>query len=242
MHRYGITLLAAIGAVVAVLAARPAVISEAGADSCCSGPYVTGVIMGGGGFIGDIRSVGPVTGNLKDDSAQDSVGGGGGAFGFNWKRLGAPIRTEIEYAQMIRLDWDSRQIFTSSLPTVGFSNNVNTTTIMLNALYDFDVGSSWWRPYGGFGIGYARNSTESKYNDLSLGGDSVRREKFKTGNLAWSLMAGGNFDITENWFAEAAYRFINTGSVEAGNSAAGVHVDADTIYRHELRLGFGYRF
>ncbi len=242
MHRYGITLLAAIGAVGVVFLGSPAVVSEARADSCCSGPYITGVVIGGGGFIGDMRSVGPTTGNLKDDSAQDSVAGGGGAFGFNWKRLGAPIRTEIEYAHMVRLDWDSRPIFTTNLPSVGFSNNVNTTTIMLNALYDFDVGYSWWRPYAGFGIGYARNEAETKYNDLSLGGDTVRRETFKTDNLAWSLMAGGNFDITENWFAEAAYRFIHTGSVEAGNSAAGVHVDADTIYRHELRLGFGYRF
>jgi hypothetical protein len=75
MHRYGITLLAAIGALAAVSAGRPSLVSEARADSCCSGPYITGVVIGGGGFIGDMRSVGPTTGNLKDDSAQDSVGG-----------------------------------------------------------------------------------------------------------------------------------------------------------------------
>jgi opacity protein-like surface antigen len=171
------------------------------------------------------------------------VAGGGAAIGFNWKRLGAPIRTEIEYAHMVRLDYDSRPVYTNNLSSAGFEDNVSSTSIMLNVLYDFNVGSSWWRPYAGFGIGYARNESDVNYNDFNAGGaDTVRNEKFKTGNLAWALTAGGNFDFTENWFAEAAYRFINLGSVEAGNSAAGIHIDADTFYRHELRLGFGYRF
>lgn len=213
------------------------------ADSCCTGVYVTGVITGGGGFIGDIKNAGPTQGLLKDDKAQDSVAGGGVAIGFNWKRLGAPVRTEIEYNRMVRLDYDSRPVFTNNLPSAGFEDNVSATTILLNALYDFNVGSTWWRPYAGFSIGYSRNESDVNYNDFSVGGvNTVRNEKFKTGNLAWGLTAGGNFDLTENWFAEAAYRFLNLGSVEAGNSSAGIHIDADTFYRHELRLGFGYRF
>lgn len=240
MHRYGTTLLALVGAVL-LAPAGPG--GAARADSCCTGVYVTGVAIGGGGFIGDIRSVGPTQGLLKDDSARDSVAGGGFAIGFNWKRLGAPIRTEVEFHHMIRLDWDSRPVFTNNLPSAGIENNVSSTAILLNALYDFDVGSSWWRPYAGFGIGYARNKSDSAYNDFSIGGvNTVRSEDFKTGNFAWALTAGGNFDLTQNWFAEAAYRFIHLGSVEAGNSAAGVNLDADTFYRHELRLGFGYRF
>lgn len=243
MHRYGTTLLAAIGAGLAVFVAFPFASAPAKADTCCTGIYVTGVIIGGGGFIGDIKSTGPTTGLLKDDTARDSVAGGGGAIGFNWKRLGAPIRTEIEYAHMVRLDYDSRPVFTNNLTSAGFEDNVTTTTIMLNVLYDFNVGSTWWRPYAGFGIGYASNESDVNYNDFSVGGaNTVRNEKFRTGSLAWALTAGGNFDLTENWFAEAAYRFIDTGSIEAGNTAAGIHIDADTMYRHELRLGFGYRF
>lgn len=243
MHRYGTTLLAAIGAGLAALVVSSFASAPARADSCCTGVYVTGVVIGGGGFIGGLHSNGPTTGNLKDDSAKDSVAGGGGAFGFNWKRLGAPVRTEIEYAHMVRLDYDSRPVFTNVNTSAGIEDNVSTTTIMLNVLYDFDIGWSWWRPYAGFGIGYARNESDVNYNDFSVGGaNTVRNEKFTTNNLAWSLTAGGNFDFTENWFAEAGYRFIHTGTVEAGNTAAGVHIESDRIYRHELRLGFGYRF
>jgi opacity protein-like surface antigen len=218
-------------------------VDAARADTCCRGVYVTAVAIGGGAFIKDIHSNGPVTGSLKDKDAQDSVAGGGMAWGFNFKRFGAPIRAEIEYAHMVRLDYDTRPVFTDNLPTAGFEDNVSTTTIMLNALYDFNVGFDWWRPYGGFGIGYARNTSDVNFNDFSVGGvNTVRSETFHKSNLAWSLMAGANFDIGENWFAEAAYRYIDTGPVEAGNTARSIHIDADRSSRHELRLGFGYRF
>lgn len=220
--------------------------SSALADTCCRGFYVEGVILGGGGFIGDLRSVGPTTGLLKDDSAQDSVAGGGAAIGFNWKKLGAPIRTEIEWAHIVRLDYDSRPIFTNNLPQAGFENNVSTTTIMLNVNYDFDVGYSWFRPYAGFGVGYARNKSDVNFNNFAArpgpNGETKVNQEFTTSNLAWALTAGGEFDFNQNWFAHAAYRFIHTGEIEAGNTAAGVLIEGDTIYRHELRLGFGYRF
>ncbi|MGQ0675664.1 MAG: outer membrane protein, partial [Rhodospirillales bacterium] len=104
-------------------------------------------------------------------------------------------------------------------------------------------GYSWWRPYAGFGIGYAHNHSDVKYNDFATGGaNTVREESFNTSNLAWAVMAGGNFDITPNWYWQAAYRFINIGTAEAGYTPAGVKLESDTVYRHELRLGFGYRF
>ncbi|MGQ0675234.1 MAG: hypothetical protein ACT4N4_03995, partial [Rhodospirillales bacterium] len=85
---------------------------KAAADTCCSGFYLEAVVIGGGGFVKDIQSTGRTTGNLKNESAQDSVAGGGIALGFDWKRLGAPIRTELEFHRMVRLDWDSRPVFT----------------------------------------------------------------------------------------------------------------------------------
>jgi opacity protein-like surface antigen len=216
---------------------------KAAADTCCSGFYLEAVVIGGGGFIADIRSTGSTSGNLKDTSAKDSVAGGGIAMGFDWKRLGAPIRTELEFHRMVRLDWDSRPVFTDVNTSAGMENNVDSTAIMLNVLYDFEIGYSWWRPYAGFGIGYAQNHSDVKYNDFSVGGaNTVREESFNTSNLAWSVTAGGNFDITPNWYAQAAYRFINLGDVEAGYTGAGVKLESDRIYRHELRLGFGYRF
>ncbi len=216
---------------------------KAAADTCCTGFYLQAVVIGGGGFVKDIESTGRVTGNLKDDSAQDSVAGGGIALGFDWKRLGAPIRTELEFHRMVRLDWDSRPVFTNVNTSAGMENNLDSTAIMLNVLYDFEIGYSWWRPYAGFGIGYAQNHSDVKYNDFSIGGaNTVREESFNTSNLAWSITGGASFDITPNWYAQAAYRFINIGTAEAGFTGAGVKLESDTVYRHELKLDFGYRF
>ena len=236
------TVRKAIGAVLAA-AAFALGGGSALADTCCTGFYLEAVVIGGGGFVKDIKSTGRTNGNLKDDSAQDSVAGGGIALGFNWKRLGAPIRTELEFHRMVRLDWDSRPVFTNVNTSAGMENNLDSTAIMLNVLYDFEIGYSWWRPYAGFGIGYAQNHSDVNYNDFNVGGaNTVRSESFNTSNLAWSVMAGANFDITPNWYAQAAYRFINIGDAEAGYTPAGVKLESDTVYRHELRLGFGYRF
>ena len=216
---------------------------KAAADSCCTGFYVTGTIIGGGAFLTDIKSTGPTTGTLKDDSAKDSVAGGGLAFGFNWKRLGAPIRTELEFSHMVRMDYDSRPVFTNKLPSAGFEDNVSNSSFMLNVLYDFEIGYSWWRPYAGFGIGYSRNKSDVNWNDFSSGGvNTVQNQQFNNDSLAWALTAGAQFDFNANWFAEAAYRYVNLGEVQAGFTPVGVRIEADTLYRHELRLGFGYRF
>jgi len=202
------------------------------------------VLTGGGAFLKGIKNKGALQGTLKDTSAQDSVAGGGLAFGFDWRRYGAPVRTEIEYDHMIRFDYDSRPAFKDRLPSAGFSDNLNTTTVMLNTYYDFNVGYSWWRPYAGFGVGYARNLSENAWNDFSVadGTDSKRLEKFTTHSLAWSLTAGASLDLTENWFTEAGYRFIDVGKAENGFTPVGFKVEAENFYRHELRLGIGYRF
>ncbi len=214
------------------------------AEPCCTGFYATAVLSGGGGFLTGIHSTGPTQGTVKDGSAQDSVANGGLALGFDWRRYGVPMRTEVEYGHMVRLDWDSRPAFTDKLPTAGFSDNLNTTMVLVNALYDFDVGYSWWRPYAGVSLGYARNHSDNAWNDFSAADphDTKRLEAFDTGNLAWGLTAGARVDLTDTWFAEAAYRFLDVGRAVTGYTPAGVRIEADNLYRHDLRLGFGYRF
>lgn len=227
--------IACLGAALALGAGRAA------ADTCCSGFYITGLAVGGGQFVYDIQSTGPITGAVNKDHTQDSGAGGGIAMGFDWKRLGAPIRTEIEFVHIIRYDYDRRPAFTNRLASAGFENNINSTTILLNVLYDFNIGSSWWRPFAGFSIGYARNASDFFWNDQSSA-TGIVNEETAAHSLAWGLNAGGNFDITPNWFAEAGYRFLNTGDLKAVSSVAGVKFESDTVIRHELRLGLGYRF
>ena len=56
-------------------------------------------------------------------------------------------------------------------------------------------------------------------------------------------MAGMQFDITDNWFSDVGYRYINTGELKVGRFfRTGVELHADDVTRHDLMLGFGYRF
>lgn len=231
--------LAAAGLALALAAAG----GVARADTCCTGFYLTGVAVGGGEFVKDIEnksSGANAAGAVNKDHTQDSGAGGGLAFGFDWRRLGAPVRTEIEYVHIIRYDYDRRPVFTNRLSTLGFENNIASTTILLNVNYDFRFISDWWRPYAGFSVGYARNRSDVFWNDFGTGRKT--NETTSTDNLAWGLTAGGNFDITENWYAEAAYRFLDAGDLKVTDTTTGIKLESDTVYRHELRLGVGYRF
>ncbi|MCC7046084.1 MAG: porin family protein [Alphaproteobacteria bacterium] len=219
--------------------------APAAADSCCNGLYVQGVATGGGTFTSGIRSVGPVGGAVNKDRTQDDEAGGGVAIGFDFRRLGAPVRFAVEYQHDIRIDYDRRPIFTNALPNAGFSNNINVTTITANVLYDWRSWgvSSWWRPYAGLGVGFGQVESEVAYKDFNPGGAVITENKVsRSNNLVWSATGGFDFDITENWFAEAAYQFVDKGELKVGPFASGVELKGDQMLTHQLRLAVGYRF
>jgi opacity protein-like surface antigen len=211
------------------------------ADTCCRGFYVSGEAVGGWGMVDDVSSAGSTTGPLTDDDYGDSVAGGGLSLGYDFSyRYGAPIRVEGEFVHIVRLDADTRPIFADgTLPGAGIENNISIRTLMINAFYDWDLGT-WYTPHFGFGVGYARNNSEAGLNDF---GSGLRQTvDTDTDNLAWSLMAGVQFDIGPNWFADVGYRFLDAGELEAGPFANGVKLEADDVRRHDLMIGFGYRF
>ncbi len=110
---------------------------------------------------------------------------------------------------------------------------------MLNVVYDWDFGT-WSTPHIGFEVGYGRNHSDAERNNFATG--TIEAVQTTTGNLAWSLMAGVQFDATDNRFADVGYRCIDSGELEAGPFSTGVRLEADDVTRHDLMIRFGYRF
>lgn len=216
--------------------------TPAEADSCCRGIYVSAEAVGSIGMVGDVTSTGTTTGPLTDDDhVDDSVGGGGMAFGYDFSyHFGANIRVEGEFIHIARVDADTRPIFSDgTLPSTGIENNVSIRTLMMNVFYDWDLGT-WYTPHVGFGVGYGRNHSSAESHNLAT--NRINAVETTTDNIAWSLMAGVQLDASENWFADVGYRYIDSGELEAGPFANGVKLEADDVIRHDLTIDFGYRF
>jgi opacity protein-like surface antigen len=105
--------------------------------------------------------------------------------------------------------------------------SIQTSTIMFNAYYDL---GHWggFVPYVGAGVGVARNEMDgvafSTSPNIQSGED--------TWALAWSLMAGASFQLSERVILDFGYRFIDMGKAQSGTADSSgftnnppVHVD-----------------
>ena len=201
------------------------------------------------GFYLGFRAL-PAIAAVEDEAI---AGGPGGAFGqrgddpetvigaslllgFDWQRHGIPIRTEVEYAYRIRLDFDTEA---AGPPQTGFKNDLSTHSLMFNAYVDFDTGTPW-RPYLGAGIGWARNSSKTLRTNLATGARQEIEEN--ADNFAYSVQAGLRVAITRSWIGEIGYRYIDMGEVNSGRFATGDIITGDNHVSHDIILGFAYLF
>lgn len=74
-----------------------------------------------------------------------------------------------------------------------FSQDVDATTLMLNAYYDFNRGGRF-EPYVGLGVGYSNL-------DIELAGDEDA--------LAWQALAGVAIGLTDRLDLDVGYRYFN---------------------------------
>ncbi len=162
--------------------------------------------------------------------------GGGAMVGYHWSGRGLPVRTEIEYVYRVRLDFDTEA---AGPPKTGYEDNVDSDGLMLNLFYDLDTWS-WWRPFVGGGLGWARNSSETRRTNIATG-VSVEQDN-TTDNFAYSAMAGVRVAVSRNWVAEVGYRFIDLGEIDSGRFGTGDIVTADAYLAHEFLIGVVYIF
>ncbi len=221
---------------------------RADADDPPFGLYLSLDAAGGLARVDDAEVVnGTPSPNLTENNEYDMAAGGGLALGFDWRYLfpGVTLRNEIEFFHLVRIDVDSRPVFRDTLPALGVENNMSTTTIMFNTEYEFDLGTWYW-PFVGFGVGYARNHSEPEWNNLVPSNQEFIEEDTDVDNVAFSAQFGLGFKITDRWWTDAGYRYIYVGEAAMQLTDAGFtdtfRIEWDDLDRHELRFGFNYRF
>lgn len=122
---------------------------------------------------------------------------------------------------------------------VSASGSAQATTLMLNALYDFNTGTAW-TPYLGVGVGgayvnmngvRARDGGPVKVDDSDL-------------VFAYQGIAGVSYDFTNNLAIKADYRYLGTqkGSFDVKGSGANGQKFEDNYTAHSLMVGFTYKF
>lgn len=114
-----------------------------------------------------------------------------------------------------------------------------SSTVVLANLYLDIRGRDDFTPYVGAGVGFASNETNGHritlggVNTGGAGGDT----KFA---VAAAAMAGFSYRLHDGWLFDAGYRFLYLGDAETKSSTSAGTLNIDSIYAHELRLGFRY--
>jgi opacity protein-like surface antigen len=144
----------------------------------------------------------------------------------------------------IMLDWHGDRDLTGTLaaPLGGTVNtSIQSTTLMFNGYYDL---GRWANvvPYIGAGVGVARNRMDD-VSFTALGNTLNSEDKW---SLAWSLMAGVSYQLSERVIIDLGYRYIDLGKAESSriDSAGFVNPSfrVDDLTAHEFKVGLRWHF
>ena len=215
-----------------------------------TGWYVRGNV--GYGVISDVDFTGDLVGDVEGEGNVAASLGLGYEFGNNW-------RLELDATQL----WNDMGAIDQAGNT---SSDMRITSGMLNAIYDFsDFGS--WQPYVGAGIGIARASLSAQAHSLPNGGVPLNSPTCSSANacafhdadtgVAWQLLAGLGYKITDNLTWDTQYRYMNVGDLDytgrgqnliapigAGVLGGGssLTTSASGAGSHSVMTGLRYRF
>jgi opacity protein-like surface antigen len=164
----------------------------------------------------------------------------GGGFGCGSTSRG--IRGEL------MVDWrgDRDLTGTLALPSgANFSTSVKSLTVMFNGYYDLgNVGG--FVPYVGAGVGAAHNDVGrvTFTGDPGLANPLNGDDKW---SLAWSLMAGVGYQISDRITLDIGYRYIDLGKVQSSRVdstgySLNPHFRLDDLTAHEFKVGLRFAF
>ncbi len=122
--------------------------------------------------------------------------------------------------------------------------SVSSTTLMFNGYYDIGKFGSI-TPYVGAGVGVSYNRmAEVYFTDNPALTNKIQGDSRLS--LAWSLMAGVGYQVTDRAVLDFGYRYMNYGKAQSGtvDSAGFVNprVYADDLSAHEFKVGLRYHF
>jgi opacity protein-like surface antigen len=179
-------------------------------------------------------------GVFTTDSASASIANswmGGAGLGCGSGSRG--IRGELMF------DWHGDRDLKGTLaaPLGGsLSSSVKTYTLMFNGYYD--LGSyRGFVPYVGAGVGLAHNAMGS-VSFSALPNTILGEDRW---SLAWSLMTGVGYQITDRVVLDVGYRYLDMGKAQSSTCdnlafCGNPHVRIDDLAAHEFKVGIRYSF
>jgi outer membrane immunogenic protein len=163
------------------------------------------------------------------------------AYGYAFETL--PVRAELEYTFRSKADLDNVSLWTNRSTDA----EVRTQNLMANVYYDFK-NKSKFTPYVSAGIGAAFNKLETVERTANV---VTERASDKKTDFAWALGVGVNYEITNNLDLDLAYRYMDSGKVDATYRSRDVAVDYTAnqysnyetkLKNHDFTVGLRYKF
>ena len=205
-------------------------------DDDFAGWYLRGNV--GYGTHSDIDIVGDINGDVESEGNGAFSLGTGYDFGNNW-RLEADLAT---------LWTDLGQV--GNIPST--TADLRTTSLMLNALYDFsDFGK--WEPYVGAGIGIVEGEASVETSNFLNGVNDVVNpacapicnvDDEREIGLGWQLIAGLGYAISDNLTWDTQYRYLNVSDLDFNGNrlTTPIATTFEDVASHTLMTGFRYKF
>lgn len=174
--------------------------------SCCEPLFYVSIFGGyaSAEFDGDA---------LERDAAVPTIGNydleDGFGFGFAvGQTQGANLRTELEYSFRSN---DGRTFQLSNLPDLDLSGDVNSSSGMLNFVWDFNNVSfiPRVRPYIGGGIGFSFVDADLDSDNGALHTTDIDADSA----FAWQIMAGVTYQFSTSMNLFLEYRYFETDSI-----------------------------
>lgn len=219
--------------VLAVFAATGVMAGTAAAADTPTGAFVELRAFGGWSSVDSVTASG-LGGTLTENNTEDPSAGVAGVFGYRLD--GMPLRAGAEIGHRFRTDIDLRD---EGPPTVGYENNLATTTALLNLAWEIRNSSSW-TPYIAGTVGWARNT--SSVDRTVIGTGATTSTENSTDNLALGVGFGVDYAFAANWGLGLGYRFLDMGEVDTGTQSGGEQITAESFRSHDLLVGLQYRF
>jgi len=188
--------------------------------------------------------------------SSDPVFAGGIAVGYDFKRLGAPVRAELEYTVFgdAKGKRDKRHYEYGGWDDVRQRITLGVQTLFVNGYYDFHNRSAF-TPYAGLGLGLSfvdMKANERVKDNFGYSNSYSWREKSTT-NFAWNLSGGVHYAITQQIGLDLGYRLAWIGKGETKKdyysySYGGTdytdhdYIKAKDLIIHQVMFGMRYAF
>lgn len=144
-------------------------------------------------------------------------------------------------AQWFRVDltgdyaWRSKYAATTSTGTT-FSGKVESFTVMANGYFDLGTWAGL-TPYVGAGIGGANVIFSGYENSTAVTPMPSAAVPTHRWNLAWAVMAGVSYNLSQNFLLDIGYRHVDMGDLNGGPNG---QLTIKHLTGDEVRVGLRY--